>query len=289
MNLRIIQVPYHLGRMQVGMGHGPVHLIERGLARELAGVADQITIETISRREPFANEIQATFDLATSIAGAVERAAESQRFPLILAGNCASCLGTLGGLPAGDPLGVIWFDAHGDFNTPATTTSGFFDGMALAVATGVGWEAMSQSIPGFEPVEGRHVTICGVRALDPLEKELLNESRVSVVSAGQLRERGMGVLVPILDRLRLEVRRIYLHLDLDVLDPSEGRANRYAVAGGLSTQFVEDVVTEIGKRFAIGAAGITAYDPSGDENNRVLRSTFVLARAIIQAAARADL
>jgi arginase len=285
MDVQIIQVPYHLGRRQLGMGHGPVHLIERGLGRELADAAQEINIETISLSDPFANEIQATFGLAASIAGAVERAVKSHRFPLILAGNCASCLGTLAGLSAGNSLGVIWFDAHGDFNTPATTTSGFFDGMALAVATGLGWESMRRSIPGFEPIDKGHVAICGVRALDPLEKELLNETRVSVAPAERLREGGMDTLVPILDRLRVEVRRVYLHLDLDVLDPDEGRANRYAVPGGLRTQFVSDIIIEIGSRFAIAAAGITAYDPSCDEDDRVLRSAFVLARAIIQAAA----
>jgi arginase len=266
------------------MGHGPVHLIERGLVRELAHAAHEIAIETISRRDPYSNEIQATFDLAASIADAVKRAAKSQRFPLILAGNCASCLGTLGGLSAGDSLGVIWFDAHGDFNTPSTTTSGFFDGMALAVATGLAWESMTQSIPGFEQIDDGHVAICGVRALDSLEKALLNQTRVSVVPAEQLRERGMSMLVPVLDRLRLDVSRVYLHLDLDVLDPEEGRANPYAVTGGLSTLFVADSIKEIGRRFEIGAAGIAAYDPSCDEDDRVLRSAFILARSIIQAA-----
>jgi arginase len=288
MDVRLIQVPYHLGRPHVGMGNGPVHLIERGLARELADNAHQITIETISHRHPFANEVQATFDLAASIARAVERAAASQRFPLILSGNCASSLGTLGGLSAGEPLGVIWFDAHGDFNTSATTTSGFFDGMALAIATGSGWASMSRSIPGFQPIDARHVALCGVRALDPLEKELLDEAPISVASAEQLREAGMTMLVPILERLRVHVRRIYLHLDLDVLDPAEGRANAYAVSGGLSTQFVADAVTEIGRHFSIAAAAITAYDPSCDEDDRVLRSAFAVARAIIRVASHSS-
>jgi arginase len=203
--------------------------------------------------------------------------------------STASCLGTLGGLSAGDSLGVIWFDAHGDFNTSTSTTSGFFDGMALAVATGLGWDSMRRSIPGFEPVDAGHVALCGVRALDPLERELLNETRVSLVSAEQLREGAMDMLVPILDRLRVDVRRIYLHLDVDVLHPVEGRANRHAVPGGLSTQFVADIIMEIGRRFAIAAAAITAYDPSCDEDDRMLRSAFVLARSIIEAAASADL
>ena len=284
MDVQLIQVPYHLGQRGVGMGYGPIHLIERGLARELAAASHEIAIEAISRGDPFVNEVEATFGLAASIAEAVERAVKFKRFPLILAGNCASCLGTLGGLASEDRIGLIWFDAHGDFNTPATTTTGFLDGMALAVAAGLGWESMRRSIPGFAPVDPKHVAICGVRALDPLEEELLNEMGVSIVPAEQLRQRGIDALVPIVDRLRADVRRVYLHLDLDVLDPAEGRANRYAVPGGLGTQFVSDIVIALGRRFTIAAAGITAYDPSCDDDDRVLRSAFALARSIVQAA-----
>jgi arginase family enzyme len=205
MDVQIIQVPYIWGDSSE-WGHGPVHLIEQGLERELADSAGDVSIETISPGESFANEIQATFSLAASVARAVERASTSHRFPLILSGNCASCLGTLSGLRALDPLGVIWFDAHGDFNTPATTTSGFFDGMALAIATGLGWESMRRSIPAFAPVDEGHVAICGVRAPDPLERELLQQTRVSVAPAQRLGERGIDTVLPIIDRLHAEPR-----------------------------------------------------------------------------------
>jgi arginase len=143
---------------------------------------------------------------------------------------------------------------------------------------------MSRSIPGFAPIDHGHVALCGVRALDPFEQDLLKETRVSIVPAEQLRERGTDALISILDRMRADVRHVYLHLDLDVLDPSEGRANNYAVPGGLSTQAVSDMIREIGGRFTIAAAAITAYDPTCDEDERVLRSAFVLARSTIQSA-----
>jgi arginase len=160
---------------------------------------------------------------------------------------------------------VIWFDAHGYFNTPTTTTSGFFDGMALTAATGLGWDSMRRTIPGFESVDAEHVAICGVRALDPLEKELLNETRVSLVSAEQLREGTMDVLVPIFDRLRVDDRRVYLHLDLDVLDPVEGRANRHAVPGRGGDHCVRSVMRRGLSFVAVGICSSSVDHRSGSE------------------------
>lgn len=283
MDLQVIQVPFHLGHPLLGMGRGPVHLIERGLVGELAGITGQIGVETITH-DGSANEIQASFDIAASIARSVARAVKLQQFPLVLSGNCASCLGTLSGLPRMPPLGVIWFDAHADFNTPATTTTGFFDGMALAIAAGRGWDAIRRSIPAFEPIEESRIALCGARAIDPLEQELLNGSGVSLVPARALRESGAAVFSEALARFPDEVQRIYLHLDLDVLDPSEGRANAYAEPDGFSTQLVVDLVGQIGRRFAIAAAALTAYDPAYDAEDRILRSAFRLSRAIVEAA-----
>jgi arginase family enzyme len=81
-------------------------------------------------------------------------------FPLVLAGNCNTAVGTLSGAdPEG--LGVVWFDAHGDFNTPETTTTGFIDGMGLAIAVGHCWKAMARGVSGFSPVLEENVVIGG--------------------------------------------------------------------------------------------------------------------------------
>ena len=90
---------------------------------------------------------------------------EEGRFPLVLAVNCFTSLGTVAGL--GRDVGVVWFDAHGDFNTPDTTTSGFLDGMGLAMLLGDGWRELRQTVEGLRPVPAEHALLVGARDIDP--------------------------------------------------------------------------------------------------------------------------
>jgi arginase len=128
---------------------------------------------------------------------------------------------------------VVWFDAHADFNTAETTTSGFTDGMGLAVAVGHCWQKMAEGVPGFSPVAEEDVLLAGVRDAQPAEEDRLAASRVTVVGADRIGREGLRVLAAALDGLRLRAGRVYVHLDLDVLDPAKaGRANEFAPEGG---------------------------------------------------------
>src|SRR5215217_3258315 len=122
-------------------------------------------------------EIGAAVDLDRQLANAVAAARARGAFPLTLAGNCISSVGTVAGLGAG-PTGVLWFDAHGDFNTPETTIGGFLDGMALATVVGRCWTSLAAGVPGFVPVAEENVVLVGARDLDPAEAALLAASGV---------------------------------------------------------------------------------------------------------------
>jgi arginase len=191
-------------------------------------------------------------------------------FPLVLAGNCGSALGTVSGVRAATPndtsdIGVIWLDAHADFNTPETTTSGFLDGMALSALTGRCWRTLASSIPGFRPVADADVVLVGARDIDDAESRELAASRVTRVAASRLESDGASAaLEPALSELARHVSRVYLHIDLDVHDPTEAQANQYAVPGGLSAATVRDLVRVVASRFTIVAAALTAYDPTFD-------------------------
>ena len=108
-------------------------------------------------------EIARVVELLRLLAERVGLAIEAKRFPLVLAGSCNSCLGTVAGARA-EELGVVWFDAHADFDDPEENTSGFFDVMGLAMLTGRGWRALRQTIPGHQPIAERDVILAGVRA-----------------------------------------------------------------------------------------------------------------------------
>src|SRR4029077_20979784 len=130
-------------------------------------------------------EIQTSFELMRMLSGAVRDAVESGRLPIVLAGNCSTAVGTLAGL--GGSVGVAWFDAHGDFNTPDTTTSGFLDGTAVAIITGRCWKQLAVSIPGFQPIADETVCLIGTRDVDSLEGRLIAESGVDVIEPSKIR------------------------------------------------------------------------------------------------------
>src|SRR5262245_29752454 len=136
MDVQCILVPYDSGLRETRMGRGPEKLLEGlGSLPEL-GVVE---VERIEIAAKFPAETSGTFALAGLLAERVRQAVTLGRFPLVLSGNCFSAVGVLAGLSP-DRTSVVWFDCHGDFNTPETTQSGFLDGMGLATALGCCWQ-----------------------------------------------------------------------------------------------------------------------------------------------------
>jgi arginase len=200
---------------------------------------------------------------------------------LVLSGNCFLALGTVSGLGLAD-LGIVWFDAHGEYNTPETTASGYLDGMGLATATGDCWRALAATIPGFQPVPPEKILLVGGHDFDPEERSRLARSRLALVAPADVTGRGVRpALHPALDRLRLRAGRLYVHIDLDVLDPAEGRANELAAAGGMSAAAIEEAVALVQGQFEIAGVGVAGYDPAFDEDGRVVRAACRILSALL--------
>lgn len=263
MRIELFVVPYDSGMRAARMGAGPERLIESGLADRLAERGHEVSVTTIELPDGFFNsEISAAFNLYRQLADGVRRAFARDAFPIVLSGNCNSCLGTTAGIE--QELGVIWFDAHADFNTPDTTLSGFLDGMALSVLTGRCFHQLTETIPGFHTVSDDRVLLVGARDLDASEDAALNASGVTRVPAATV----TSELASALRSLRQRWENVYLHLDLDVLDSSEGKANAYAVGGGLSVAQLEDAVRTLAREVRVRAVALTAYDPRADIDGR---------------------
>jgi arginase len=262
MRIGLVVVPYHLGHEGIGMGAGPERLVGAGLAQTLEEHGHEVDVVRIRRHEEETNEVGASFAVLGKVSTSVAEIVNGGAFPLVLAGNCMTSIAVVAGLAR--DVGVVWLDAHADFNTPETTLSGFQDGMGLAILTGTGWDALRQTIPGYHPVEEGNVVLVGIRDVDEAEQERLDASEIQVVQPGRLAQSSV-----VFDRLRGRVASAHLHLDLDVLDPSEGRANQYAVPGGLQASEVEGVVRALGERVSICAAALTAYDPAQDPDGRI--------------------
>ena len=264
----LIEVPYHLGHAHVGLAKGvPV------LSEALAGEASDVV--TIDPGPEAPNEVAASMAVIRALGPTVRGVVVAGGFPVVLAGNCNSSLGTVAGLGGG--VGVVWFDAHADFNTPDTTPTGFFDGFGLAMLTGSGWATLRATVDGLSPIPEEHVVLAGARDIDPDERERLEGSRVRAVDVSDLG--------PALDDLRSRVESVYIHVDLDVLDPSVGRANALTVDGGPQVDELAGAIDLITDRFAVRAAALTAYEPEYDPERAIPAAAQVVFERL-RAAAR---
>ncbi len=280
MDLQIIQVPYDSGHRSLRMGRGPAHLLDDGLRFALTQRGHQLAEETVEAPSEFRAEIATSFALNRALSERVRAARRERRFPLVLAGNCGTALGTIAGFGA-EPVAVIWLDAHGDFNTPDTSASGFLDGMALATLTGRAWATMAGTVPGHHAVAEHDVVHIGGRALDAAESSLMDHSQLAHVPASRVLLSGMKATVTaILDRIKPRVKHAYIHVDLDVIDPGEGRANEFAPPSGLTVASVVELVEAVAQRFAISAAALTAYDPAVDRDGAASRAAQTILGAI---------
>src|SRR5271157_5711782 len=178
MRVCFVSVPYDMGKYNTGHGQGPGSLMGSGLGRLLSESGHTVDSKTIicSDAEQL-TDVQSTFKVNALLSKAVSEIAQSGALPVVLAGNCVSSTGTLSGLHSED-TGVMWLDAHADFNTPETTLSGYLDGMALSIACGRCWKSLSRADPRFLAVKEDHVTLVGTRDLDPEEARVLASSRI---------------------------------------------------------------------------------------------------------------
>jgi arginase len=182
--------------------------------------------------------------------GQVDDAMTDGRFPVLLASDCSICITTLPTVLRHHPQArIVWLDAHGDFNTPETTPSGFLGGMCLAAACGR-WDAGL----GNDVLDPARVVMTGVRDLDGGERV-------------ELERAGVGTAPP--DKLAgaLEGDEVYVHLDLDVLDPSVLPA-QFPAPGGLSSEGLRDLLGELAESATVIGVEITAFDAPEDEAER---------------------
>ena len=260
------------------MGAGPERLVDAGAVEELERAEHEVEVIRVRRRNGEENEIGASFEVVRRVAEAVAEATSRGAFTIVLSGNCMCSIGAVAGI--GRDVGVVWLDAHPDFNTSDGSVTGFADGMGLSILTGTGWRALRETIPGYRVVPEANVVLVGIRDVNPPEEERLQVSPLQVVGPAQAAER----IGPALDRLRGHVADAYVHLDLDVLDPSEGRANEYAAAGGIAAADVRRIIDAVGDRFVIRGAAVTAYDPAADPEGKIPSTAATLMARIVAAA-----
>jgi arginase family enzyme len=188
--------------------------------------------------------------------GQVDDALSDGRVPVLLAPECSVALTTLPtALRHRSEARVLWLDAHGDFNTPETSSSGYLGGMALAGACGL-WDAGL----GKQAVEPGRVVLAGVRDLDERERELLAVSEATLVGASTVE-----TLVAVSNAL--ERAPVFVHLDLDVLDPESFPA-QFPAPGGLLPERLLDVLEAVVGECELIGLEVTAFEAPEDHEER---------------------
>ena len=218
----------------------------------LPGLEELAQPEWIINRQPLPEGDQQTriSILHSALAGKVEEAVREEHLPVSLAGDCCTAVGVLAGLRwAGiEPL-LIWFDAHGDFNTWETTPSGFLGGMPLAMLAGLGDQTLLESID-IKPLPQERIILTDGRDLDPGEEQLVAASSIRHISDPQE-----------LLHFPLGDQAIWVHFDTDIVNPEESPAQNYPAAGGPGVEEMEQIFRRLTGTGLIKAISLSSWAP----------------------------
>jgi arginase len=273
----LVKMPYSGSRNVAELSVVPDYLEDGGIADVLRGMGVELEpITTVALTAEDQREYGEWHRLGLANGHVAEIVAERTRegdLSVGLLANCASLMGMLGGLqhagPTDRPLrvGLVWIDAHGDFNTPETTLSGMLGGMPVAISAGLALHRLRKE-SGLDPaLHTEDIVMVGVRDLDPLERELIERYGIAQLSVDDVRQRS--------ERFHAEMRRlsqltdiIYVHVDMDVLDPAEVPGHGLTVAHGPTSEELAAALTEMFRYEKAAALGIAstpagARDPDG--------------------------
>ena len=258
-----------------GPSKGPTTMAEGGIRPILEGMGATVRVEEAKLTPDEDTEYGGWKRLGMSLGHLADIVARNERdgyFTVGLLATCPSMPGLVAGLqrsgPTREPIkvGMLWLDAHPDFNTPETTRSGSLGGMPVAVATGRALQVMRLDAKLDPPLPDRHVVMGGVRLTDPLEQHLLDNSMIEQLTVDDLRNVTPAVWTE-LDRLNQLTDKIYVHIDMDVLDPREVMGHGNKVPNGPSSEqlakLFEAIFSRYPKASAIGFATIPATDEGG--------------------------
>jgi len=277
LGIRVITLPYNVAGKYCGGGMGPRALVEAGLPRELSVRGYTVTsVETVEmppceeqiyggwRRVAMANAHLADLTATANAAG---------DFVLALLADCNGVLGVLGGLARGTRpnqprrVGLVWIDAHGDYNTPDTSPSGMLGGMPVAVAAGKCLGELRRR-SGLElPLQSPDIVMAGLRDLDAEERQAIEADGIVCLSEQDLLLGSQGLLEA-MDYLCRREDVIYVHIDLDILDPVLAPAAGLPTSGGISGSQLGAALARLVSYPKVGALAFASYSPERDSDGR---------------------
>ena len=288
--VHILGIPMDLGQHRRGVDMGPSAVRYAGLGDHLAALgytvhdAGNVAVpvpEMTHDDNRSARHLAAIAQVLADVYTRSQQIAQAGDIGVFLGGDHSVSAGTAGGLSGGDRLGVIWVDAHADFNTPATSPSGNVHGMPLAALLGYGPPELVDLGRSGRKLDPGCVALVGVRSLDADERVLLRESGVGVYTMRDIDERGVAQVAAEVVRRLGHVDRLHISLDLDVLDPSVAAGVGTPVPGGLTyreAHLLMEILADTGR---VRSLDLVEINPILDQGNRTAEMAVELASSLL--------
>jgi arginase len=287
--VRVIGAPMDLGQNRRGVDMGPSAVRYAGLKARLEGLGYEVHDQgNVAVPNPEEEVVVGQDRRLRAVAGACQRIYEMSKaslaagdFALFLGGDHSMSIGTVAAAAEEGPIGLIWVDAHGDFNTPQSSPSGNIHGMPVATLTGEGPEPLLAVGSCRVKVEPAHIVMVGIRDLDLLERERLRQSDITVYTMRHVDELGMAAVArQTLSRLR-QVKRIHVSLDMDGLDPDEAPGVGTPVPGGISYREAHLLMEILSDSHRVGSMDVVEVNPILDKRNRTAELAVELIASLL--------
>lgn len=287
--IRVVGVPMDLGQAQRGVDMGPSAIRYAGLAGRLEKLGYRINdIGNLEVAGRYSLGSCTPEDRLAAIARACERGYAAGRaamaageLPIFLGGDHSIAIGTIGGVTHQEPVGLIWLDAHGDYNTQETTLSGNIHGMTLAILLGLGYPELLAIGRAGAKIRPEQVVMVGVRELDPEEKRNLKASGVKVYTMRDIDERGISaIMVEALAHLSA-LPRLHVSLDVDCLDPMTAPGVGTPSVGGLTYREAQLAMELIADTGLLSSLDLVEINPLLDAGNRTAQLAVELLASLL--------
>ena len=277
MKVAIIGVPTDFGSGRRGVDMGPSAIRYAGLQGGLERLGHDVVdrgmvalpvVEQVEVGDTTLRHLQGCIAAAEGVAALAEQARAEGRIPVVLGGDHSLALGSVAVAARGRRIGVLWVDAHGDFNTVETTPSGNIHGMPLAALCGFGDPRLVDLLGPGAKVDARHVAVIGARDLDEGEKRLLRDSGVAVFTMQQIDRQGLTtVMSQALAVVRGGTQGFHVSFDLDVLDPTQAPGVGTPVTGGISYREAHLIMEMVAETGQLTSLDLVEVNPILDRQN----------------------
>lgn len=280
----LIYVPIHLGGTHRGASMGPLAIQVAELSERIAAcgfsVHSEVSIAVPNslcwwdRKVNTPKCVPEILSVSNQLSQAVEAALDQGTIPITIGGDHSLAIGSIAGVSnyqrkRKESFGLVWFDAHGDINTPDTSYSGNVHGMPLAVSLGLGDRRLVELNGHFPKVEAARTALIGIRDVDPPETEIIRQTGITAFTMHDVDRLGIAsVTEESLAKAGNGAAHIHLSFDLDVLDPEIAPGVSTVAPGGLNYREVSFALSHLAASGKVGSIDIAELNPANDLRNR---------------------